>query len=164
MGEEIGKYGTNVPLTQVSDLLLFGNDNKTYNAQEHSDKYELFVGFDKYYPYDEAKLTGKVRFDLIVKNNNSGNSIRIENFSGDFRKELTPSMFADKLTSILEMADLLSEDPGKFTTYENWLIAYTVIEGTLEVVMIILEIYDLCMIATLSSIPFVGWALSAYYF
>jgi hypothetical protein len=164
MGEEVGQYGDIVPLTQVSDLLLFGPEQKIYEPKELSDKYELAIGFDKYYPYNDAALTGKVDFDIIVKNILTDNSLKINGFSGDFQKELTPEMFAAKLEYILEMADLLSEDPSKINGYMASIIVYTVLEGVAQVALIVLQIYDMLMICSLANVPFVGGLLTIYFF
>jgi hypothetical protein len=119
MGSEVSKYGTLVPLTQIPDLIQFGEQNKNYVPSEHSDKYELAIGFDKFFKPDLITLTGRVDFDIIINNLNTGNSLKINGFSGNFPKELTPQMLAAQLATILEITDLLSEDPQKIQSYMN---------------------------------------------
>jgi hypothetical protein len=94
-----------------------------YVPSEHSDKYELAIGFDKFFqPKFQPNsniLTGQVDFDIIINNINTGNTLKINGFSGNFPKEITPQMLAAQLATVLEITDLLSENPQKIQTYMN---------------------------------------------
>jgi hypothetical protein len=101
-------------------------------------------------------MIGQVDFDLFVRNNTTKNCLQVKKYCVNFKKDLTPEMFAAQLATMLEIADLLSEDPQKIIIYMGVVIGYTIIEIGIEIALIVLQICDICTIASLIPIIFVG--------